>query len=128
MIYYLGTPGKILASTDSINGEIPNSQKQYVAAQNGNDVTLTIDVNIQSIAEKYLAQAISDNYADSGNVIIMNPQNGDILPKATKPYYNLNDPSSYVATGYTKEEWESFESAERTNKLQNLWKNKRKNA
>ena len=73
MIYFRGTPGKVLASTDSINGEIPNGQKSYVAAKNGNDVTLTIDVNIQSIAEKYLSQAVTDNKADSGNVIIMNP-------------------------------------------------------
>ena len=64
MIYFLGTPGKILTATDSINGEIPNGQKSYVDAQNGNDVTLTIDVNVQSIAEKYLAQAVTDNKAD----------------------------------------------------------------
>ncbi len=65
MIYFLGTPGKILASTDSINGEIPNTRKSYVASKNGNNVVLTIDVNIQSIAEKYLAQAVTENYADS---------------------------------------------------------------
>ena len=40
MIFFLGTPGKVLASTDSVNGEIPNSRKSYVAAQNGNNVTL----------------------------------------------------------------------------------------
>lgn len=59
-----GTPGKILASTDSVNGEIPNGEQSYVAAQNGNDVSLTIDVNVQSIAEKYLEQAVTDNKAD----------------------------------------------------------------
>ena len=45
--------GKILTSTDSVNGEIPNGEYSYVEVQNGSDVTLTIDVNIQSIAEKY---------------------------------------------------------------------------
>ena len=64
MIFLLGLLGKILTSTDSINGEIPNAEQSYVAAQNGNDVTLTIDVNVQSIAEKYLAQAVTDNKAD----------------------------------------------------------------
>ena len=59
-----GIPGKILTSTDSVNGEIPNGQQSYVPAKNGNDVTLTIDVNVQSIAEKYLAQAVTDNKAD----------------------------------------------------------------
>ena len=48
-----GTAGKLLATTDSINGEIPNGEISYVPAQNGNDVTLTLDVNIQLIVEKY---------------------------------------------------------------------------
>jgi len=59
-----GTAGKLVTSTDSVNSEIPNGQRTYVAAQNGNNVTLTIDVNIQSIAEKYLSQAVDDNNSD----------------------------------------------------------------
>lgn len=53
-----------MTSLDSINGEIPNAEQSYVAAQNGNNISLTIDVNVQSIAEKYLAQAVTDNKAD----------------------------------------------------------------
>ena len=49
-------------------------------------------MNIQSIAEKYLSQAVIENKADGGNVIIMNPSNGDILAMATYPSYNLNEP------------------------------------
>ena len=122
MIFFLGTPGKVLASTNSINGEIPNSQKQYVAAQNGNDVTLTIDVNIQSIAEKYLAQAIADNYADSGNVIIMNPQNGDILAMATYPDYNLNEPYTMTIPSIQKD-WDELSSEEKSTELFKMWNN-----
>ena len=122
MIFYLGTPGKVLASTDSINGEIPNSQKSYVAAQNGNDVILTIDVNIQSIAEKYLAQAVSDNYADGGNVIIMNPQNGDILAMATYPDYNLNDPYT-ITVKSVQEKWDDLSTEEKNAELFKMWNN-----
>ena len=122
MIFFLGTPGKVLASIDSINGEIPNSQKSYVAAQNGNDVTLTIDVNIQSIAEKYLSQAVTDNYADSGNVIIMNPQNGDILAMATYPSYNLNEPYTINSTKL-QETWDELSAEEKSNALFKMWNN-----
>ena len=112
-----------MASTDSINGEIPNSQQSYVAVQNGNDVTLTIDVNIQSIAEKYLSQAISDNNADGGNVIIMNPQNGDVLAMATYPDYNLNEPYT-INTNELKEKWDTLSQEEKSNNLFKMWNNK----
>ena len=122
MIYFLGTPGKTLVSTDSINGEIPNGQQSYVAAQNGNAVTLTIDVNVQSIAEKYLSQAVTDNKADGGNVIIMNPSNGDILAMATYPDYNLNEPYT-INTSELKEKWDTLSSEEKSNSLYNMWNN-----
>ena len=122
MIYFHGTPGKVLASTDSINGEIPNGQKSYVAAKNGNDVTLTIDVNIQSIAEKYLSQAVTDNKADGGNVIIMNPSNGDVLAMATYPNYNLNEPYT-INTAELKDKWDSLSTEEKSNSLYNMWNN-----
>lgn len=122
MIFFLGTPGKVLASTDSINGEIPNSQKSYVPVQNGNDVTLTIDVNIQSIAEKYLTQCVNDNNADGGNVIIMNPQNGDVLAMATYPDYNLNEPYT-INTPELKETWDSLSQEEKSNNLFKMWNN-----
>ena len=118
----LGIPGKLLASTDSVNGEIPNSRKSYVAAQNGNNVTLTIDVNIQSIAEKYLSQAVQDNNADGGNVIIMNPQNGDVLAMATYPDYNLNDPYT-ITDEKLKEEWDTLSAEDKSNYLFNMWNN-----
>ena len=122
MTYFHGTPGKVLASTDSINGEIPNGQKSYVAAKNGNDVTLTIDVNIQSIAEKYLSQAVTDNKADGGNVIIMNPSNGDVLAMATYPNYNLNEPYT-INTAELKDKWDSLSTEEKSNSLYNMWNN-----
>jgi stage V sporulation protein D (sporulation-specific penicillin-binding protein) len=122
MIFFLGIPGKKLTSTDSINGEIPNAEQTYVEVQNGSNVTLTIDVNIQSIAEKYLAKAVNDNNADGGNVIIMNPSNGDVLAMATYPDYNLNEPFS-INDINLKEKWNELSSEDRSNALFNMWKN-----
>lgn len=117
-----GVAGRKLTSTDSINGEIPNGEISYVAVQNGNDVTLTLDVNIQLIAEKYLSQAVVENKADGGNVIIMNPTNGDVLAMATYPDYNLNTPYT-INTAELKEKWDTLSSEEKDSELYNMWNN-----
>ena len=122
MIFLLELLGKKLTSIDSINGEIPNTEQTYVEVQNGSDVTLTIDVNIQSIAEKYLSQAVTDNKADGGNVIIMNPSNGNVLAMATYPDYNLNEPFT-INDSKLAEQWDELSAEDRSNALFNMWKN-----
>ena len=120
-----GTAGKVVTATDVNKNPISDEYEQYMASENGSNIYLTIDSYIQSIAENYLEQAVKENSTSTGgNVIIMNPQSGDILAMATYPDYNLNSPSSYVWAGYEEEEWNALESSERTNILLNLWKNK----
>ncbi len=75
--------------------KLENEMELYEEAIEGKSIELTIDKNIQSIAEKYLEEACIDNECtDGGNVVIMNPKNGDILCMATYPSYNLNEPHS----------------------------------
>ena len=88
-----GTAGKITTLEDASRDLIPDNNESYVPAENGSNITLTIDANIQTIAEKYLKQACIENDCKSGgNVIIMNPSNGDILAMATYPDYDLKSP------------------------------------
>lgn len=88
-----GTSGRKVVARDSSHQEIPNAEQTYIPAENGSNISLTIDVNIQAIAEKYLKQAVTENACErGGNVIIMNPSTGDILAMATYPDYNLNEP------------------------------------
>ena len=119
-----GTQGSIQRHTDAKGGEIGEEGENYVSAIDGNDLVLTIDLSIQSIVEKYLEEACIDNVCtDGGNVVVMNPQNGDILAMATYPSYNLNDP--YVA--YTEElqqNWDNMPQEEKTKSLQAVWRNK----
>ncbi|HIT71939.1 MAG TPA: PASTA domain-containing protein [Candidatus Scatovivens faecipullorum] len=120
-----GTAGKVVTVTDVNDNAISDEDEQYVPSENGSNLYLTIDANIQGIAEKYLDQAMLEHpTAHSGNVIIMNPQTGDILAMATNPDYNLNDPSNYINAGFTEEEWKLLEPVARTETLLNLWKNK----
>lgn len=96
-----GTAGKKVVPTDSSSREIPNQEQTYIPAQNGSNITLTIDVNIQTIAEKYLEQAVIEHGCQrGGNVIIMQPSTGDILAMASYPDYNLNDPFSVDSSNW----------------------------
>lgn len=120
-----GVAGKIVTIVDGTRTAISDENEQYVRTENGNNIYLTIDAIIQATAEKYLKQAMTENpTATAGNVIIMNPQTGEILAMATNPDYDLNSPSSYISTGYTEEAWKSLESSERSASLLNVWKNK----
>ena len=119
-----GKQGSIRRHTDAKGGEIGEEGENYVSAIDGNDLVLTIDFTIQSIVEKYLEEACIDNKCtDGGNVIAMNPQNGDILAMATYPSYNLNEPYEPY-TDELKETWDSMEQAEKTKQLQAVWRNK----
>ena len=119
-----GKKGAIKRQTDAKGTEIGKEGEQYVAAKNGKDVVLTIDYNIQSIVEKYLEEACIDNKCtDGGNVIIMNPQNGDILAMATYPSYNLNEPYS-AYTDELKGIWSTIAQNEKTKNLQSVWRNR----
>lgn len=119
-----GKQGSIQRHTDAKGGEIGTEGENYVPAIDGNDLVLTIDYTIQSIAEKYLEEACIDNVCtDGGNIVIMNPQNGDVLAMATYPSYNLNQPYEPY-TDELKQNWEQMEQAEKTKSLQAVWRNK----
>ncbi len=113
-----GKSGQIEKLTDARGGDMDQLEETYVPAEKGKDLVLTIDLNIQSIAEKYLENACIDNECtDGGNVIIMNPNNGDVLAMATYPSYDLNNP-------YELENSENMESSEKNKQLQALWRNR----
>lgn len=118
-----GTPGKIVTSADSVNQEIPDKDQVYIVAENGSNVVLSIDYTIQSIAEKYLKQAVDENKCTrGGNVIVMKPDTGDILAMATYPNYNLNTPFEPV-TGNVASNWSTMSSEDKRNYLYKMWRN-----
>lgn len=119
-----GSTGSIVKLTDARGGNLDQEGEEYVEAINGNDLILTIDATIQGIAEKYLEEACIDNVCtDGGNIVIMNPKNGDILAMAGYPNYNLNNP--YVPVNEEQlANWENMSKEEKTAIQQNMWRNK----
>lgn len=119
-----GEQGKILKLTDAKGTDINGIGESYVPAVDGNDLVLSIDMTIQSIVEKYLKEACIDNVCtEGGNIVVMNPKTGDILAMATYPDYNLNTPYE-PNTDELKMKWDNMEQKEKTEALQQMWRNK----
>ena len=118
-----GTAGKIVTIENTISKLIPDKNESYVAAENGSNITLTIDANIQNIAEKYLEQACIENgCGNGGTIVIMNPNNGDILAMATYPNYDLNSPRDPNAI--LQQTWETMSDEDKLNSLFGMWRNR----
>lgn len=118
-----GTPGKIVSSKGSDQKEIPNAEETYISAENGRDLTLTLDLNIQTIVEKYLKQAVDENNCSrGGNVIVMNPKTGDILAMASYPDYDLNAP--YTPNATLAKTYDSLSNTKKNDALFKMWANK----
>ena len=117
-----GTAGKSVSLKDATQSEIANSEQTYIAAENGYDVTLTIDSYIQSTVEKYLAEAVEEYKCESGITIAMDPSTGKILAMADYPSFDCNDhntPNSHLA-----EIWDTLSSEEKNDALFDMWKPK----
>ena len=118
-----GTAGRILSTKNNYGQLISDENENYISAENGSDITLTIDANIQTITEKYLKQACIENACDKGGTaIVMNPKTGDILSMATYPDYDLNTPRE--PNEALSANWDEYTSTEKWDLLYKMWRNK----
>ena len=88
-----GTSGRLISSRNALGTDMPFEYEQYVEAQDGNNLVLTIDETVQSVLEKYLAEGVDQFNVKNGAVaIMMDVDTGAILGLATTPTYDPNDP------------------------------------
>lgn len=108
-----------------------NFEKTIKPAENGNTLVTTIDATIQSVVEKKIAEfneANKDNFregeggAEHVGVLVMNPNNGDVLAMAQYPNYDLSNPWDLSAY-YTQEEIDAMDDDTRLDALNQLWQN-----
>lgn len=111
----MGTDGSIKTLADARGIEIPNVAETRVEPIAGNNLIISIDVNIQQYIEQMAAEILEKRNAKRVCIIVMNPQNGEIYAMTDYPEYNLNDPFTLT---YTPEEGISNEDA-----LNNMWRN-----
>ncbi len=116
-----GTSGEVITSKTASQREIPNSEQSFIEAENGYDLTLTIDANIQSVVEKNLQEGVETTKASKGgNCIVMNPQNGQILAMASYPTYDLNNPRT--PTSYYADNYDNLTPEEKSIRIQQMWR------
>ena len=108
-----------------------NFEKTIKAAKNGNTVVSTIDSHIQSVVEQKIAdfnEAYTGNFregepgASHVGVLIMNPNNGDVLAMANYPNYDLSNPRDLSAY-YTQEEIDAMDEDTQMDALNKIWQN-----
>ena len=94
--YLQGTNGKILTLTDARGIEIENAGESRLEPVNGYDLCLSLDYNIQMYCEQAAKKVCTKKSADSVSVIVMNPQNGELMAMVNYPEFDLNDPFTLI--------------------------------
>lgn len=91
--YLAGVDGRTISAKDSNGNELPYRYSKTYAAQNGDDVYLTIDTEIQYILEKHLEEMVTEfEVKNRACSILMNAKTGAIYGMATYPSFDLNEP------------------------------------
>lgn len=111
-----GTDGTILTTTDARGVEVDNIGEERVEPIAGNNLRLTMDANIQKFAEQAAQKAFIQKEADSVSILVMNPQNGEMLAMVDYPEFNLNEPFTLTET-YTDK------GDDKQDALNQMWRN-----
>ena len=112
--YLSGKPGLRISELSKYNDELPYTISEFTAPVNGKDLVLTIDSNLQAFAEKVAEKGYKDNLAKQVSIIIMNPNNGEILAMVNKPDF---DPNKLY------EGAENYDGENLSEKVQKMWRN-----
>lgn len=110
--YLQGENGKILTLTDARGVEIENAGERRQEPVDGNDLHISLDYNIQMYAEQAAKKAMEEHGAERVSVLMMNPQNGEILAMVNVPEFNLNEPFTINGEVETNQD-----------KLNTMWRN-----
>ena len=118
--YLQGTSGKILTLTDARGIEIENAGETRLEPVNGYDLYISMDSNIQQYCEQAAEKAYIKKQADEVSVIVMNPQNGEIMAMVNYPEFNLNEPFTLIEEMGA----DGTEAADKKQELLNrMWRN-----
>ena len=118
--YLKGTNGTILTTTDARGIELEGIAEDRIEAIPGNTLQISLDYNIQSYAQQAAEKVMEEKEADKVSILIMNPQNGEILAMVNVPEFNLNEPFSLESVGLDNE---SVADDEKQDLLNQMWRN-----
>lgn len=116
--YLSGTNGQILTLSDAGGIEIKGSREDRILPVDGQNLYTTLDVNIQKYATQLAWETMVKKEAKQVSIIVMRPDNGEILAMANVPEYNLNSP---YELNYEPDEEEA--QKDKMDLLNNMWRN-----
>ena len=116
--YLSGTNGQILTLSDAGGIEIKGSREDRILPVDGQDLYTTLDVNIQKYATQLAWETMVKKEAKQVSIIVMRPDNGEILAMANVPEYNLNSP---YELNYEPDEEDA--QKDKVDLLNNMWRN-----
>lgn len=117
--YLEGIPGQILTSTDARGIELDGMGETRVDPVPGYDLRISLDTNIQLYAQQAALKVMEEKQAERVSILLMNPQDGEILAMVNVPEYNLNDPF----TLNTAVDEGSISQNEKQDLLNQMWRN-----
>ena len=118
--YLKGQNGTILTTTDARGIELEGIAEERLEPVAGNTLQLSLDYNIQKYAQQAAEKVMQEKEADKVSLIVMNPQNGEVLAMVNVPEFNLNEPFSLESM---KLEEEPADDEEKQNLLNQMWRN-----
>ncbi len=132
-VYYenvlAGVPGSILTLTNAHGKELENEAESRIEPISGDDLYISIDLNIQKYAQQIALKTLKAKQAKRVSIVLMNPQNGEIYSMVNVPEYNLNEPYELVSVEelYSEEYKEETVKQDKANasqdELNNMWRN-----
>lgn len=120
--YLTGVPGRMVVNTDANGRELPFGYNEYYDSKDGLGVVLTIDEVIQHFAESAAEKVKSDYQAKRATIVVMDPNNGDVLALASKPDYDPNEPRTPMDEAL-KEQWKNLSSEQLQAAWFDMWRN-----
>ncbi|MCI9464477.1 MAG: peptidoglycan glycosyltransferase [Lachnospiraceae bacterium] len=90
--YLQGEAGRILTVTDAKGVEVSEDGEERIEPISGRDLYISLDMNIQSYATQLAVQTMETKQAKSVSIIVMNPQNGELMAMVNVPEFDLNNP------------------------------------
>lgn len=117
--YLQGEAGTILTVTDAKGVEVAEEGEERVEPVGGQDLYVSLDMNIQSYATQLAMQTMETKEADSVSILVMNPQNGEILAMVNVPEFNLNEPYTLPDVADS----EALSEEKKQELLNRMWRN-----
>lgn len=117
--YLKGMNGTILTTTDARGVELEAKAEDRIEPVAGQTLQISLDYNIQSYCEQAALKSMEEKQADSVSILLMNPQNGEILAMVNVPEFNLNEP--YILN--TGADMDTLTDEQMQDQLNQMWRN-----